>query len=125
MWGDTVAHLAGFLRDGLDVPVVREVPNPRPPLFVQVYRNGGTRTTPATETVQFVVVAWGDSHEQAQDVAQQARVILHDLPKRALAAPVYNMSELAGLGDDPDEYSGLARVPATYTAHVRASVIPA
>ena len=117
---DAVALVASHLADVLAVPVVHDVPNPRPASFVTVRRGGGVRHTVVTDKPQLLFECWADRAEDAIDLAQLARAYVNALPGQVLAGvPVYRVEELGGPSELPDPLSQQPRVVFTSLVHVR------
>lgn len=92
-----------LLAEGVTVPVVSEVPNPRPASFVEVNRTGGTLRAEGVVDGAFVTVdCWAVSKPSAMTLARQVRRMIHLLPA---------VDELAGPAQltDPDSLSPFVR----------------
>ena len=127
---DVVALLATWLSTELDgrgwpeIPVRHAVPDSRPSAFVILRRSGGPLESHVIDRAQVTVDTWADVHEDAQDLAQLVRALLHALPTVGLDGhAVYRVEEFAGpaLFDDP--LSDQPRYRATYVVPVRADVV--
>jgi hypothetical protein len=129
-FADAEQVVLGWLRaelpgEGFAVPVLPRVPDAdqgRPDSFVTVRRVGGTRRSVVTDGPFLAVDAWGVSPEVAHDLAQKARMLIHDLTGRSVeSVPVYRVDELAGPFQNPDPESSQPRYSATYQVSVRGS----
>ncbi|WP_348245922.1 hypothetical protein, partial [Salmonella enterica] len=61
---------------GVTVPVVAEVPDPRPDRFVRVVRIGGPRANLITDTPRVVAECWDLSCAGAADLASVTRALI-------------------------------------------------
>lgn len=119
---DAVDLVRTHLAAALDVPIVHDVPTPRPPSFVTVRRGGGVRHTIISDAAQLLIESWADRAEDAMDLAQLARAHLNALPGQVLDdTPVYRVEELAGPADLPDPLSDQQRATFTVLVHLRGS----
>ena len=116
---DVEQAVTGHLRALLGVPVVTRVPDPRPPVFVQVRRVGGTAEL-VWDRPRLDVFAWAGSDEAAHDLGMAARAALHDLQgTSALGVPCYQASEFLGPRRADDEATGTPRVWLTVDLSLR------
>lgn len=121
---DIQAVVIGELRDGLadhgvDVHVGSEIPNPRPDVFINVTRTGGTAQSIVTDAATLTIESWGPSPEVAHDNAQLCRAIVHALPPGTANVPIYRVDEFAGPAVLPDPLSEQPRVTFTISVWVR------
>lgn len=125
LFGDSEAAAIGHVRATLGtVPVVSVVPSPRPERFVTISRTGGTKQSQVTEVSQLTIDAWGDSKEDAQDLAQVARQAVHDLRGREVGGVTFHrVSEFGGPAWLPDPDSTQPRF--TFTVQVLVRALPA
>ncbi|MEV6836769.1 hypothetical protein AB0N17_20055 [Streptomyces sp. NPDC051133] len=111
---DGVAVVRAYLRDtlvagGYDVPVGTRVPSPRPARFVRLERIGGTRLDLVTDRPRIDVHCWGDSEEDAADLAARVRALLFAMPGWR-GAVAYDVTEVGGPNTLPDPESEQPRV---------------
>lgn len=100
---DASAIAITWLADHLVEPVHQDIPNPRPETFVTVTRDGGPKRNIVTDGAQITVDSWGETWEEAHDLAQTARAWLNAIVGETVnGAPVYRCDELAGPGRLPD-----------------------
>jgi hypothetical protein len=106
---------------GQDIPVVNRVPSPRPPTFVRVRRQGGTRATMVTENATLAVEAWAEDAPGADDLAQACRAVLFSMAGRKAAngVPVYRVEDVGGPADVPDPLSDQPIAQFSVGVHVR------
>lgn len=132
LFPDAAAVAIDYLRAELadratDIPVVKDVPKPRPAVFVTVRRGGGVRQTVVSDNPILLVECWGDpdsgtGDEQAQDVAQLCRALLFAMAGTVQSGTaVYRVGEVAGPNDLPDPLSEQPRVVFTVQVHLRGS----
>lgn len=120
LFADTAAAVIAALNGALAEPVSGKVPEERPAAFVTVQRTGGPQRTRVSEDVQLTVEAWAQRDDDAHDLAQKARRILHALPGEVLdGIAVYQCQELAGPANLPDPLSNQPRSTFTVLLHVR------
>ena len=102
------------------VPVVRAVPNPRPPRFVTVRQLGGAGrdvALPVVDRVSVAVEAWADQVAAAHDLAQTARAVVHAAQGTVHGGiQVYRVVEAGAPVELPDPLSDQPRV--TFTAEL-------
>jgi len=104
------------------ITFAHDVPNPRPDVFVRVWRTGGPKSTKVTDAAQLSIESWAPDVDVAIANASTVRGYLNDLPGRTLAGvPIYRVDELAGPGELPDPLSATRRVTWTVSVHVRGS----
>lgn len=120
LFGDATASAITRLNASLVEPVSGKVPDPRPPSFVTVQRTGGTQRTRVSEDVQLTVEAWATRDDDAHDLAQRARRILHGLTGEVEGGVAfYQCAELSGPVNLPDPLSEQPRCTFTVVLHVR------
>ena len=116
---DVEQALTAHLRALLEVPVVTRVPDPRPAVFLQVRRVGGTAEL-VWDRPRLDVFAWAGSDEAAHDLAMAARAALHDLQGTThLGAACYQATEFLGPRRADDEVTGTPRVWLTVDLSLR------
>jgi len=102
-----------------DVPVGRKVPHPRPSRFITVSLFGGTRGTEVSDLPTVGVEAWDVDQDRAEDLAQRARFVLHQLAGTvAGGVVVYRVDDVSTPQDLPHP-SGHPRCTFTIQLHVR------
>jgi hypothetical protein len=112
--------VAGLDALGLSVPVGTRVPSPRPPEFVRISRAGGTRRNLVTEDARIAVEAWAQAAEDAADLAEAVRSILHSIRGTVVdGVPIYRVDDAEGLADDPDALSDQPRYQFALSLTVR------
>lgn len=126
---DAEAVIINYLRDELDLrgstaDVVKEVPNPRPPVFVTVTRVGGIRQTVISDAALLAIECWAENtatgHQAAHDLAQWCRALIHALPgSTADDVPVYRVDDVSGPQSLPDPLSEQPRCTFTVQVHLR------
>lgn len=95
-------HLASALAArGIVVPVVIEIPAPRPPRFVRVTRPGGSQSNLVTDRPRVVAECWDEIGTGAADLAKVVRALL------GAVAPGY----VEGIWVDKTIDMGLAFLP--------------
>lgn len=117
-----IGHLAGELLAEFDVtvPVVPRVPNPRPSTFVVVRRTGGPRLNLVADDPQVTLDSWAPAEEDADDLAQQCRAIMHAARGAVIdGVPVYRIDEAAGPSQLVDPDTALPFVRQTFSVAVR------
>lgn len=129
---DACALVINWLRVQLDltgwsgIHVSSTVPNPRPAEFVQVVRTGGPLRDLVVDDAQLTVDSWSTSDEDAHDLAQMCRALLHAATGRQLAGhQVYRVVEFAGPALLADPLSDTPRYRASYQVPVRCTVTTA
>lgn len=105
-----------------DAPVLPRVPDPRPARFVTVRRTGGVSRSIVIDDTQLTVESWGDSDEDAHDLAQLCRGLLHAAVGTVQGVVVmYRVTEVAGPANLPDPMSDQPRYSQTFLAAMRGS----
>lgn len=118
---DIEDELKTVFADGLTVPAVTVVPNPRPATFVQVLRTGGPRMTFKSDGPILTVTAWAPTRSAAAQLLNEARSLLYTLRGELLPTserPVYSVAELGGPVNDPDPVSKTPRMSIVVRLHV-------
>lgn len=129
LFPDAVELTIGYLRDALDArdddtPATKDVPDPRPSLFLTVQRLGGPRIDVVTDGPQLSFEAWGDDNAAAHDLAQLARALVLGMAGRTVnGTPVYRVDELAGVNELPDPVSHQPRYTFGVIVHVRGTAL--
>lgn len=85
----------------------RATPNPRPPRFVTVLRQGGTADR-IFDRPRLAIFAWAASDTEAKDMAAVLRGHVANMPGLVGGVRVTRVQEFAGLAPAPDS-SGQAR----------------
>ncbi|WP_240044758.1 hypothetical protein [Streptomyces alboflavus] len=93
---------------GVSVPVRTRVPNPRPDRLIRVERLGGTRLDRITDRPRLSVEVWAPSQDEAADLAQLARALVHAIPGWR-GAVAYDVVDVGGPTSSPDPASGSER----------------
>lgn len=125
VYPDASAVVVDYLLDELtdradNAPVVTRVPSPRPTRFVLVRRVGGTRQTIVTDAASLSIESWGASEEEAMDLAQLVRGLVHAMQGTVQAdVTVYRVQEFAGPALLPDPESDQPRVVQTMQVQLR------
>lgn len=121
-WSPVVSMLVGYLAGMVrPIPVATEVPENRPPEFIQVRRVGGTAQAPVREAVRVDVFAWAASEERAYAIGNQVREAVWELGGQMLTGlPVYEVSEFMGPTMTADHETRTPQLWATYELLVRA-----
>lgn len=113
----TIARLAaGLAAAGPAVPVVGQVPNPRPSgKFVLVSRLGGPEVYPRLmDGAQITIDCWAATAAEAEVLANLCRKVIHEMVG---TAPVHHVEEIGGPSDLPDPVSNQPRW--TYTVQIQ------
>jgi hypothetical protein len=113
---DATKALCTLFNQELTPPCVPRVPNPRPSIFLVVRRVGGPRRNLVTDEPMVAVEAWADSDENAHDLIQQARAVLH---AAIGTAGIYRVTEISGPGNLPDPVSDQPRYTQTFQVALR------
>jgi hypothetical protein len=90
-----------------DVPVRWAVPNPRPAVFITVYRTGNTDGPKWSDPAAFDVHCWDTSPKAAHELANRVKAALNTMPERVNRVATTRITGDAFL---PDPVSGAARV---------------
>lgn len=117
-----IFHLADELTAvfGETAPVGPRVPDPRPAKFVRVVRTGGARLNVVADDPQITVESWAERDEDAHDLAQHCRAVLHAMPGTSVdGVAVYRVAEAAGPANLPDPESAQPRYVQTFTVALR------
>lgn len=114
------ALLKDYLDPLLSVPVVGNVPDPRPDSFVQIKRSGGASQL-ARDTPLVDVFSWALTDAAAEDLCMAVRSHITDLENSLLGGrQVYRLEEFLGPTDDSDPETGLSRWWMTFSISIRA-----
>lgn len=109
--------LISSIRAAAGIAAGVDIPNPRPPEFVQVSRVGGVaRLVSESPMVQLIV--WGGTWSSAFSLAARVRRIVHSLSMLE-GQPVYRVREVGGLSRSPDPVNGSPRYQFTVEIQVR------
>lgn len=116
-----IDYLADLLPDyGETCLVVKQVPNPRPSKFVQVFRTGGPTHNLVVDGAQLTVECWAETDAEAADLAALVRAALLAIRSDVVGTVTfYKVDELAGPADLPDPESDQARMTWSVVAFVR------
>lgn len=126
---DAAATLIGYLRDQLealddDTPVGQKTPNPRPPQFVTIHRTGGPRRSIVSDAPLLTIEAWAATDEEAHDLAQLARALLHTARGTSIeGVAIYRITEAGGPVNLPDPESHQSRYTFTLEVLLRGAAI--
>lgn len=124
IFADATAVAIAWLDAHLEEPVHQDIPNPRPDAFVTVSRTGGPRRNLVTDGAFLTVESWGQTHQDAHDLAQAARAWLHSIVGETVnGAPVYRCDEAAGPAKLPDPLSGQPRYSQSFELAIRGEVL--
>jgi hypothetical protein len=94
-----------------------EVPNPRPAVFIRIYRVGGPEANLVVDAALLAIESWAPDAGTAAANAEQVRGHLRALPEQAGQSPqVYRVRSASGPAELPDPSSQSRRV--TWTAEV-------
>ncbi len=124
---DVEAALVGWLPAavspyGVDAPVSTQIPNPRPPKFVRLFRTGGPSRDVVVDDAQVTFECWANSDTDAADMALVVRaVILAVANTDAGGDLLYRAREFSGPARLPDE-SGQHRY--SWTVQVSTRGVP-
>lgn len=114
----------GITAQGESWPVRAKVPNPRPDQFVTVTRTGGPRLNLVADQAQITVDSWALIDEEAHDLAQLCRALLHGAASTVVSdSPIYRVTELSGPGYLPDPDSDQSRYRQSFTLSARGAVL--
>lgn len=103
-------HLADALAArGVTVPVVAEVPDPRPDRFVRVVRIGGARANLITDTPRVVAECWDLSGSGAAEMAAITRAVIGAVAPGYLGTAWIGRVIDRGLAYSPDPDTGIPR----------------
>lgn len=122
---DAAAVIVGHLRAALaarDDPAVigTQVPHPRPGRLVRIRRTGGPRLNRVADRPQLSVECWAPTAEQAADLAQLCRGLIHAMRGTTVAGvAIYRVAELAGPAELPDPASDQPRYVQTFEIAMR------
>jgi len=118
---DAAALVIGHLRTVVpNLTFAHDVPNPRPAVFVRVFRTGGPKATIVTDAAQLSIESWAPDVDVAIANAMTVRAQLNDMPGRTVAGvAVYRVDELSGPAELPDVVSTSRRITWTVAVHVR------
>jgi hypothetical protein len=121
-WYPVVTMVVGYLAGMVDpIPVATEVPEARPPEFIQVRRVGGPAVAPVRESVRIDTFAWAATEERAYAIGNQVREAIWALHGQALAGlPVYEVAEFMGPTMTADDQTRTPQLWTTYELLVRA-----
>lgn len=96
------------------------VPADRPDRFVLVPRVGGTRANLVVDNATIGIEAWASTDQQAHDLCQLVRGLVHALPGRVVdGVTFYRTGEFAGPTNLPDPVSRQSRCIFTPTVSCR------
>lgn len=123
VFADAAALVIDYLKSAMPtMTVAHDVPNPRPDVFVRVYRTGGPRATIVTDAAQVSIESWAPDADTAMTNAQTARGHINDLPGRVVdGITFYRVDEFSGPAELPDPVSTSRRVTWTASVHLRST----
>lgn len=122
---DAVDVIVGYLQTtlptyGFDVAVRDRVPEERPASFVIVRRVGGVRRNVVTDEPMLVVEAWAQRHQDAADLAELCRALMHSLPGTVQdGVACYRTTDVSGPQLLPDGLSSQPRYSLTIQVAMR------
>jgi hypothetical protein len=124
---DAVAAVRDYLNAQLptftdDAAVVQKIPNPRPTRLVKVNRTGGARLDLIRDQAQITVECWDVREDDAHDLAQVCRGLIHAMPGRYAAVNVYRVQNL-GFTDLPDPDTASPRFTFTVLLDIRGAAL--
>lgn len=103
-----------------DKGFVHDVPNPRPDVFVRIFRTGGPKATLVTDAAQLTIESWAPDADIAATNAELVRAHVNDLPGRVVnGTAFYLVEEMSGPAELPDPISASRRFTWTASVHVR------
>ena len=125
-FSDVVTALRSMLLDDLPdwgysgIPVVSMVPNPRPAMFVRLFRTGGPRLNMVADDAQITVESWANEDTDAHDLAQAVRGLIYATRGTSTGGlSIYRVQEFAGPGWLPDSFSDQPRFTQTFSVAAR------
>lgn len=98
-------------------PVSTVVPNPRPALFLRVWRSGGTALNRVLDAPLITVEGWGDDSTDALRITSEAQS--HILNGHRALRYVRRVVEVGGVHSMPDPETDTPRYRFTCSMHVR------
>lgn len=118
MFIDLEAEVISALRDaGISVPIHTQIPDPRPPVWLQVVRIGGPVETIASEAAQIELYGHADNEGDAVSALNDARLVLFNLDGRS--ETIFNGHEYGGVINLPDSTTTQARYSCNWTVRAR------
>lgn len=103
-----------------DKGFVHDIPNPRPTIFVRVFRTGGPKATLVTDAAQLTIESWAPDADIACTNAELVRAYVNDLPGKVVGGSTfYLVEELSGPAELPDPLSESRRFTWTAIVHTR------
>lgn len=116
--GLTIAYLTTQLDP---THVGTEVPDPRPPEWLQVRRVGGTKAPPVRDRPRLDMFAWSTTPAAAMALLLNVRGLINALRgTSALGVPVYRVEETLGPRGANDDPSGQPMAWMTFSVLIRA-----
>lgn len=123
-WPDTEAVTCTYLAGALSVSVTSRPPDPKPSTFVVVERAGGVASG-LIDPARLVLQCWGQTKEQALDLALAARNAMFRMRGVQSGFTVYDIAEAGGpvwaLDPDGDLPRYLLTVEARFRANPKGS----
>lgn len=117
VFADSVALAISHLSDQLplygwpNIPVRKNIPNPRPESFVRLFRSGGMSRDVVVDEATVVVECWGATDEDAADLTSVVRGLLVAMTGTVVdETQCYRVRELSGPVDLPDGLSDHVRM---------------
>lgn len=127
----TIGHLAANVDTYTpaswdDVPVRKNVPNPRPARFVRVFRTGGPKQGHVVDAAQMTIECWANRDEDAAALAGIVRALVNAMRGEVLdGVQCYRVDEFSGPADLPDPESAQPRMTWTVAVWLRGSTLSA
>lgn len=110
-WQNATVAVRSYLAGAVGVPVVVEVPNPRPRRFVLISAAGGRRVSAVTRHRLFMVDSWAESKLEAENLALLVQAAAENARNLLIgSAFIASGSVMGDLIDSPDPDSGAPRM---------------
>lgn len=126
VFADSVALTISHLKTNLplygwpDVPVRKNVPNPRPASFVRIIRSGGTSRDIVVDEATLIVECWAGNDEDAADLSAITRALITAMHGTVIdEVQCYRVREVSGPVDLPDGLSDHIRQTWMVTVETR------
>lgn len=121
----TIDYLLDRLAEHAEtIPVVKDIPDPRPARFVRVLRLGGPRRNLVVDQATLAVESWDDDPAGAMDLAQLVRGLLHAAEGVTEdGTTIYTVDEFSGPAELPDPLSNQPRVTQQFSIGFRGSAL--
>lgn len=108
---DIEAEIIAYLSGVLELPIVADVPNPRPERFVLVERTGGSDLEKYVDCPTVAVQSWAPTRFEASTVSRDVDALLLDMPGEVLNVMSCERNSLYNF---PDPDSRQARYQGVY-----------